>query len=121
MKVVAKNFQFGLAGNINQPNFFVGVDGGDYLLSIYMTSAGGSSGSGSVTFTASWPDEFGNQSSPSVVLLVGSSGPSCAPAVFPIRATSLSQIQYATVVASLPVGAVYDMSVALIDLAAPSL
>jgi hypothetical protein len=120
MKIVAKNLQLGLSFNIAEP-LFTPVDGGDYLLAFYITSAGGSSGSGSVAVSGSWVDEFGAQSSPPVTLAVGSSGPSYASAIFPVRSIPLNAIGYATTVATLPVGAVYDMTIELIDLAAPGL
>lgn len=121
MEVVAKYYIERANSNVGNASFFSSVEGGDFELSVYLTSPGGSSGTGTVTFTATWGDRYGNQQNSSLVLAVGSSGVSSAGLTIPLRMFQGSAIGWSTAVVTLPTGAEYSVYVCLKDLSAPQL
>jgi hypothetical protein len=96
MKIVAKTRGVGLS--------FSSTEGGDYEVSVYVASDGGSSGSGSASVTVSWTDLYGSQSK-TITLAVGSSGPYADGVTFPVSIVPSSGISSSASTGSLPPGA----------------
>lgn len=118
MKIVGKSYLEGATSDAGD-GLLQPVEAGDYEVSAYLSSNGGS-GSGTVTLTVTWSDKYGNQTNSDLVLTIGAIAVS-ASITFPIHSFQGASIAYTTTVVTLPSGAEYSAYVALKDLSAPGL
>jgi hypothetical protein len=121
MQSVAKRWIEGANSSLTSTTLFSTTEGGDFELSAYLSSGGGSAGNGTVTLSITWGDKYGNQTDTSIVLAVGHAGITSSAKTLPIHMFQGASITYLTTVVTMPTGAQYALYLTLKDLSAPGL